>query len=338
LKKLKKIKIILVFFRICLTDSTFLSSFIGNLFIFAGIRLRSFFSGKPTIVLSLTEHIGDIAAAEPIGRYVREKNPGVFICRVIDKKYKLLEKLNPANDKVIAVSCFSEWIFLRHFLNKKYCIDLHINGKICGKHGLQYLNAVNKEISIENYLDKGNLLYCFSRSALIDIDDKIPPKLHLDLSKTDFKINSPYLLLHTSTNVSEKNWTSANWSQLTSFILKQYPSLHVVEIGIVKQIELNHKRYIDNTGEKDFTEIANLISESIIFIGLDSGFSHFANALNKEALILIGKFSNFIHYMPYSGKYLTEAEKEILYTDLRLSNLDIEIVKEKVDQKLSSLI
>jgi hypothetical protein len=176
---LNKIRVLWKTTLILLTDRELAASFLRNTFSLFRLRLNFFFTKQKFIVIALTEHLGDIVATEPIARYLKSKFPGCFLAWVVDKKYAELIRSNPNIDKAMTVSCFSEWILLKHFLQKKYVYDLHINNKICERH--HFINIKNNPFSIDfdNYLEKGNLLYAFSRSAGIEIPADTAPMIYL---------------------------------------------------------------------------------------------------------------------------------------------------------------
>jgi heptosyltransferase-3 len=291
------------------------------------------------LFISLTEHIGDLVAAEPVARHLREENPEAMIYWVVDEKYNSLINSNPHIDKAITVSSFSEWVFLKHFVPKKKLYDLHINNKVCSKHGLILIKKNPSGITTDNYYDKGNLLFCFSRSAGLEIPFDIAPKLYKGFTeKHPSPFSGNYFVLHTSANTDDRMWGSKNWNHLADFIFTQFPGISLVEIGFTNKINSGDQHYINYCGEKDLAELAALIKGTKLFIGGDSSFAHFANALEKEGFILIGKINNFRRYMPYSGKYLKEKEANIFYFDEELSKLPFENIKSKLEQKIRSVL
>ena len=68
------------------------------------------------IVISLTEHIGDIIASEPISRYFKN-NFNNKIVWVVNKRYSDFVRHNPTIDHLICVDSMSEWTYLKRFLN-----------------------------------------------------------------------------------------------------------------------------------------------------------------------------------------------------------------------------
>lgn len=323
----KKIRVAFTVIGIFISDPKMFLSFFRN--------LRSLRKQKKNILISLTEHIGDIVAAEPISRYVREQHQNKAITWVVDKKYEELIRSNPAVDSVITVSCFSEWILLRKFSSSQNLYDLHLDKKVCDKHHLQYEKEAPAGIDNKNYYEKGNLLYCFSRSAGITMDVSVTPKLYLIRRiKQEF---FPQIVIHTSSNNLKRDWTKEGWNELMKYLIGFFPDSKIAEIGFQRSIDTNAPNYINCCGNRKLSDIAELISECSLFIGVDSGFAHFANALEKESLILIGAYNGFTHYMPYSGKFQKECGSQIFYTSKELSQLKFEELKPVLENRLKLL-
>lgn len=323
----KKIRVAFTVIGIFIIDPKMLQSFFRN--------FRSLRKQKKNILISLTEHIGDIVAAEPISRYVREQHQNKAITWVVDKKYKELVRSNPAIDNVMTVSCFSEWILLRKFFSSQNLYDLHLDKKVCNKHHLQYEKEAPAGIDNENYYEKGNLLYCFSRSAGITTDASIAPKLYL-IRNTKPKI-FPSIVIHSSSNNLKRDWTKDGWNELTKYLICSFPNIKIAEIGFQKHINTKAPNYLNYCGNRKLSDIAALISECSLFIGVDSGFAHFANALEKESLILIGSYNGFVNYMPFSGKFQKESESQVFHTSKMLSQLKFEELKPVLERKSSLL-
>jgi heptosyltransferase III len=331
---LRKIRILFRIISILLTDPRLTISFLKNLVFLLFLRVKLSFRKRKLLVIALTEQLGDIVAAEPINDYLKRKYPEAFICRVVDKKYVSLTKADPSISASVAVTCFSEWILLKYFLPRKNIYDLHINEKGCSRHHLVNIKANPSGVTIDNYYKKGNLLYAFSRSSGVNMPDNIAPALHLPLENPGV-LYSKYIVAHTSTNNPERMWRKECWNEVARFILSNFSEYAVVEIGYKKSITDNDKRIIDMTGEKELSQIAGLINDSSLFIGVDSAFAHFANALNKDAIILIGATGHFREYMPYSGKFMEERDNIILYYDGPLTGMPCSHVFSLLQKKLS---
>ena len=334
----KGLKILPRLLRIVVTDLSFSISFTRNCFLLLFLWLRNHFSTKDIVLISLTEHIGDLVATEPVSRYLRKQYGAARIYWVVDKQYRSLIECNPNIDRAITVSCFAEWKCLRHFAPVRNRYDLHINHKVCAKYRLLITKANPYQITLENYYNKGNLLYCFSRAGGLDMPSDIAPRLYLRPASIPLPFNGKYLVSHTSANIDDRCWSSVGWNQLTEFVLNRYAALLIIEIGFGNIITSINQRYRNYCGKRGLSEIANLIKDSSLFMGVESGFAHFANALAKEALIFIGRQKNFQRYMPYSGKYLKERDAHIVYFDEELKQMPFDFIRERVLHKLALIL
>jgi hypothetical protein len=161
---LKKIKILIKIVKALLTDGELTYSFFKNVFSILLLRIKFSLKTQSLKIVVLTEHLGDIVAVEPVSRYLRSKFSDDYICWITNKKYREVIDTNPYVNRTILASCLSEWILLKHFLKKRNVYDLHIKNSVCERHLLINTNNNNSDITQENYYEKGNLLFAFSRS------------------------------------------------------------------------------------------------------------------------------------------------------------------------------
>jgi heptosyltransferase-3 len=57
-------------------------------------------------------------------------------------------------------------------------------------------------------------------------------------------------------------------------------------------------------GRGSLKAYAALIANAALFVGVDSGFAHVANALRVRGVIILGAYRKFPNYFPYSGFYI----------------------------------
>jgi heptosyltransferase III len=288
------------------------------------------------IVITLAEHIGDIVACEPVSYHLRKLNPNAFIIWALNEKYEELVNYNPNINAVLKLSCLTEWVVLKKiFIRFIKIYDLNINGKRCSRHRISSSNSVNPKLNFFNYLDHGNLLQVGSMAAGIrDIPD-YSPKFHFKEQKKERLIGHDYIIFHCQSNHEERNWTTGKWNELANRIILKYPTVHIVEIGIENIIESCSDRYHNLTGKLDFHEIAHLIHSADLFIGVESGFGHVANALSKNSIIIIGYFQKFKNYMVYSGRFARGENVSLLYHQGPLHQLEVDAVEKAVEERVS---
>jgi heptosyltransferase-3 len=301
------LKYLKIYFSIFRKDTAFRKSAVRNIILLSGLRLRQMFRARKErlIIINLTEHMGDVLAAEPISRHIRQLHPHAHIAWCVNKKFEDIVRYNPHLNDTITVTCIAEWIFIKKLFTPVVKIyDLHLNGRSCGKYKLTNKNQSRKGITIFNYLEYGNLLQVFAATAgLKNVTDETPV-FHFSKNKNDevvFPFN--YIIFHPSANDPERNWHPPQWTMLLNKILDTDPSLHVVEIGLESVISSDSPRFHNLTGRYNLQQLAHIIKRAELFIGVESGFGHFANALGTKSIILIGHYQHYRNYQVYSGRF-----------------------------------
>lgn len=293
-------------------------------------------SKKRKLILALVQHLGDNVACEPIERYLRNEEPDTFIIRIIGRPSVEILNCNPNNNAVIAVSSLSEWIYLKWLLKWFFrIIDLHLDKGFCTKYRLSIRNKNLNGITFENYFNSGSLLEAFSIGAgLPKINEK--PVYYLP-STPSIKFDLPecYIVIHTTSNAEQKSWDRAKWQLLVNYLIEE-KCIAVVEIGFTNTIESNSAIFYDLCGKLNLNDIAFLIKRSVLFIGIDSSFGHFANALNTDKLILLAYWHSFRSYNPYSGMTSSDIDRELMHYDGVLSELPLETVINRLESKFFS--
>ncbi|WP_394330469.1 glycosyltransferase family 9 protein [Spirosoma radiotolerans] len=110
------------------------------------------------------------------------------------------------------------------------------------------------------------------------------------------------IVIHCQSSHVLKDWPAANWNKLVEWLLDTYP-YPILEVGQTTTISLNNPRSISLCGKLSLLETAEVIRGADLFIGIDSGPAHMANAMTIEAIILLGQLFDFVDYLPYSGRY-----------------------------------
>jgi len=295
-------KYLSVFSRILLKDRPFRKSLWKNLrFLLA--------ENKPThsstILINLTEHMGDVVAAEPIARQLRKEHPDARIIWCVNDKFKDLVLYNPHLDHILTVTCIAEWILLKKLVAHRLTVhDLHLKGRSCRKYKLTNKNNNDSGIDIFNYLDRGSLLEVFVKTAGLRYPDDDAPRFYFSRDVRDkVKLPYDYVVVHPLANDQERNWTTEGWNQMVEKLLLAHPNLHVVEIGLSATIENKSPRFHDLTAKYTLQQLAYIIKGAKLFIGVESGFAHIANAVGTNSAVMIGYFQHYKNYMVYTGRF-----------------------------------
>ncbi|MDR0617432.1 MAG: hypothetical protein LBG23_01460 [Endomicrobium sp.] len=215
--------------------------------------------------------------------------------------YQEVVKYNPFVDYILDVPNPDKWECIKKQLSKNIkIVNLQVGHRIENVPGTALENDVRRYMNVCNmYSFDNSILSSFSQYSAIP-SLKMTPKFYL---RDDVNENLPhsYIVFHCCSNENRKNWKQNKWNILAEKIFEQ--KKYVVEVGVKSVINSNSKYYINKTNLRDLHKIANVIKNSTLFLGVDSSFSHFANAFEKQAVLIFWSYGLFKIYNPYSGAY-----------------------------------
>ena len=110
------------------------------------------------------------------------------------------------------------------------------------------------------------------------------------------------IVLHCQSSHVMRDWPADQWNRLVRWLLATYPN-PIVEIGLVPVVTSTDSRFRNLCGQLSLLETAEVIRQARLFVGIDSGPAHMANAGGVEGVILLGQLFDFTDYLPYSGRY-----------------------------------
>ncbi|HTE23013.1 glycosyltransferase family 9 protein [Flavitalea sp.] len=280
--------------------------------------------------------MGDIVATEPVARHLRNENPKAYIIWCVNQKFADLVRYNPALDSIITVTCIAEWILLKKMIRKMVTVyDLHLNGRSCDTYKFTNKNPNKQGINVFNYLGFGSLLKVFSKTAGLENVEDQTPLFHFSKDKND-EVVFPfeYIVFHTLANDQERNWANEQWNALLKRILDLYPTIHVVEIGLHSILANSSPRFHNLTAKYNLQQTAHIIQRARLFVGVESGFGHFANALGTNSVIMFGYFQHYKNYQVYSGRFAEGKDVTLYFHQGMLRHLKMEEVWPSVQMRL----
>lgn len=293
----------------------------------------------PLVAIALIEHMGDIVAAEPIARYVRAMHPRAYVVWIVRPSYAEIPRSYPEIDQAICIGCLTVWMLLRKSRVFPDVFDLHISGRTCSVCEFPLLKVEgDPRISLENYFDYGNLLtvQC-AVSGLPRIDDG--PKIQVPKSTRQscsaLELPSRYIVLHCQSNEAVRDWDASKWTELCANVVREC-KIDIVEVGLrplLADVRLN--RYRSLCGGLSILETAHVIKGAKLFIGVDSGPAHLANAVGTPGVVLLGSYRKFSTYMPFGGYYATGGA-DLLRAEGPVRNLPVEIVRSSVVRRITA--
>jgi len=293
--------------------------------------------------ITLIEHLGDIVACEPVSRYIRSKEPGAKIIWMVKKEYHELLASNPCVDIVVDVHCLTEKDYLLKWCNFDQVFDLHFHERscaLCGRTKVQYFGVRenDREITLHNFYNYGCILQSMSQFAGLPPLNE-PPRVYIDknVKSTVEALRLPprIVVFHCSSNTIEKDWPRDKWNQLARYIGAKY-GYCVVEVGLHPILsDSGNLLYRNLAGKLSILETAEVIGRAKLFIGIDSGPAHMANAVGVKGVLLLGSYLGFKKYNPFSGDYGAHGNSSLIYADGPVAGIPFEMVQQSVDNALT---
>jgi ADP-heptose:LPS heptosyltransferase len=263
-------------------------------------------AGRDVVLVGLVEHFGDIVAAEPAFRAIRKSHPEALIVHVVRRPWRVLTAEHPDVDRQETVDCLSEWYLAGHRAGAAAVYDLHIPGRVCDRcrSVTRQIPAAAQGIDMTNYYEHGSLLDAFCRVGGVELGEIDPgPRLHVAAPRLPGQglesvggPGAPYVVIHARSNQARRDWTDAGWEALIAALWQE--GLPVAEVGL--------RPTLKQAGAADLTGLTvegtiDVIRHAALFIGIDSGPAHVANALGTPAVVLLGRYGKYERRMPFSG-------------------------------------
>ena len=285
---------------------------VGKFWVFGIDYIRLYFlkwriGSRSLVAIILSEQMGDIIACEPVAREVRRRHPNDYIIWVVRKAYVELVSHHPDLDGYLVEKCPGERVQLLHSGIFDVVYNLHISHRKCKYCPEDPINPIADQINLnfDNYYHRGDLLYMFSQAAGLPAmtDD---PIMHIpdDVRQAVKALKLPEgpIVIHCQSSHVARDWPAYNWNRLVQWLLETYPYA-IVEVGLAPTVTETHPRFHSLCGQLSLLETAEVIRQARLFIGIDSGPAHMANATQTESIILLGQLFDFVDYLPYSGRF-----------------------------------
>jgi heptosyltransferase-3 len=190
---------------------------------------------------------------------------------------------------------------------------------------------------LHTYFDIGNLLKVSCLSAGIEPIDETPrfdPGPEAVRAVDALGLPERFVAIHCVSNDPVKNWPATSWDAATDFITNTL-GWPIVELGLAPMTEgAKNGRYHNLCGTISILAVAEVIRRASLFVGVDSGLAHFANAAGTPGVLLFGTFIRWQHYMPYSGRYANGTAAIILRAQGSITDLSVAEVTSAVRQRI----
>jgi ADP-heptose:LPS heptosyltransferase len=299
-------------------------------------------AGKPVIVIGMVEHLGDIVATEPIARHLRAQHPDGHLVWAVRQPYRELVEHHPDIDEVLTVRCLTEWVHLLSVGGQLFdqVVDLHVPERFCDICNIRLRKDVGGAgIDVTNYYNHGCLLEIACKCGGLPVLTEgprfsIPSQTVATVDR--MRLPGRYVVVHATSNQDVRDWETGKWQRLAERIGQQL-ELPVVEVGLRPKVSGATAHYVDLCGRLSILETAEVIRRAEVFIGIDSGPAHMANAVGTYGVILLGHYRSYRWYMPYSGAYADGSNAHIIHGDGPAATaIDVETVFEAISARVRS--
>jgi ADP-heptose:LPS heptosyltransferase len=192
------------------------------------------------------------------------------------------------------------------------------------------------DVNLTNFYNYGGILAAMCRSVgLPALDDApqvyIPPLIREKIDA--LALPTDYLVVHAVSNATAKDWPASRWQELLTGLAGLHP-LPVLEIGSVSFVG-HHPNVKSLCGQLSILESAEVIRRARLFVGIDSGPAHLANAVGTPGVILLGSYLGFEHYTPFSGGYASGENAALVRANGVVASVPVEPVLAAVLAALS---
>jgi heptosyltransferase-3 len=295
-------------------------------------------SRRPMMAMALIEHLGDIVADEPIARAARLKFPNHCICWIVKPAYGELPENYPEVDRVVPVRCLTESMLLHAAGLFDEMWEMHVGGHICEKCGIQKVGSgPAPKPDMTNYYRFGNIigLHCLS-AGIPPVSDApvLSPPPDAVASVNRLGLPNRFVAIHCISNDGVRDWPAAKWQRLVAAIANDL-LVNVVELGLQPFAVPHDGALVRNLcGQLSIMQTAEVIRRATLFIGIDSGPAHLANAVGTQGVLLFGPCLGMDDYMPFSGGYQDGSIVDILRASEVVANLSVETVLTAVSRRL----
>jgi heptosyltransferase-3 len=140
---------------------------------------------------------------------------------------------------------------------------------------------------------------------------------------------SKFIAINCTSNANEKNWPLEKWKVLIEKMADSF-GIPIYELGLEPLITFVVPLYKSLCGSLSVLETAEVIRRAKLFIGIDSGPAHLANAVGTFGIVMIGSHLGFERYNPFSGGYRDGSNAVLLYAIGSVQTIKVDSVFSEV--------
>ncbi|WP_110954168.1 glycosyltransferase family 9 protein [Anaerosinus massiliensis] len=270
------------------------------------------------ILIVVIAHMGDVILATPLTRALKRRFPGAEIDLLISPIAKEAAMHNPYVDHQIIydldnLQSSALRPLIQELQNKTYDLALSLNddligamltGLSCARYRLGFENKLQPNLfthtvkpptkllhQSEKYLEILKPLGRIEQDSSIEFKVFESERVHL-YHKLDLSSTKPLIVLCPFSSHKHKNWTSENWIAIINYLSKKAQCILIGSEKELPEIEKIHAATgnagIIAAGKLTLGESAALIKAANLFITVDTGPMHIAQAFDTPVIVLMG--------------------------------------------------
>jgi heptosyltransferase III len=265
-------------------------------------RKKAASSGLKMHAVIMIGGIGDIVASEPAVRAVTRADE--YVVMLARSTHLGLFDFNPSIGATLRVDAYLQALFLKKIFRTARWTNLHVDGHLCNMFRIAVRNPNAAGISADNYYNERTLTDVYSSVAvgrplagrpLVYAD----PSFDVDafLAENFDLPDKPIIVVHTQATETIRSWPALECRKAMAALLAR-AEMNILELGLDPVLQgtgcIRQPRKTLTLGQ----QIA-VMKRCSLFLGVDSGFSHIANALGLPSVLLIGSYKGFDDYLPW---------------------------------------
>lgn len=287
-------------------------SWLRCVFVWLDARMRN---RRPVFVV-MTNNMGDIVALSPVLDCLADA--GESVCLVTERQYAGVARMIPSVQRIIPVTCLTEWLLISPFLPFRK-INAHIPGHTCSRFGFEVRNPGVGDLSRDTYYLHGGLVHAFSRIVLGRVVSRRPTLRRTSGGLTEGggrPTADRYAVVCLESKEVERSLSARASAALLDVLRDTGMELRVVGMDPMTSVDVRVRRF------DSFERLAEEVQGASLFVGVDSGLAHVANAYQIGAVLLLGRFRGFAHYFPHGGPWEQGDGVRALHFAKSISDLD----------------
>jgi len=276
------------------------------------------------IALVLLRTLGDVVIGNTLVNEIKRTYPDSDIYYYVEKSYLEVINCNPNLKEVIVLPCLD-------------AVLLDIAEKRYDKVFFPY--QTTREDNIWHQVEKHrhqHLLDFYAKRCGIEIKDRKLFGYFNDEQRKKVKLYASGIVIHISTLVPSKNWDK--FSELVLEIKRKYPMIPIYQVG--KKEEPLIADVIDTREKFTIGELYAFLKKSTMLIGLDSGVSYMAAAVNIPVICIMGAtipmtsgpIGEKVHHIVAETKCEPRCHGNCRFDNPCIRKITIEQVMEKVKE------